>query len=178
MDASILLAAWVASHALRWDHPWIMLLPDEPRGRWRLSNLADLTRQNRPIGLITWLLPPGPASAATSAVNGPPSVELTRLAEGLDAPFEVVMGAGETRFHHPLALHGSYPNASAEPRIGLPTTYCTPGLHKNGAAVAVVRGRVGFQPGFPLSSKPADLPLGETVADYRASGRQVLHFAS
>jgi non-haem Fe2+, alpha-ketoglutarate-dependent halogenase len=106
------------------------------------------------------------------------SVKTAKLPEGLDAPFDVVMKAGEMSFHHPLALHGSNPNASAAPRIGLSATYSTPELHRNGTAVALVRGSVGPQPGFPLSSKPADLPLEEAVAAYRASGRQLLYASS
>ena len=106
------------------------------------------------------------------------SVKPAKLPEGLDAPFDIVMKAGEMSFHHPLALHGSNPNASAEPRIGLSATYSTPGLHRNGPAVALVRGSVGPQPWFPLSSKPADLPLEEAVAAFRASGRQVLYAPS
>jgi hypothetical protein len=106
------------------------------------------------------------------------SVKLAKVPEGLDAPFDVVMKAGEMSFHHPLALHGSNPNASAEPRIGLSATYSTPGLHRNGTAVALVRGSVGPQPGFPVSSKPADLPLEEAVAAFRASGRQLLYAPS
>jgi hypothetical protein len=97
---------------------------------------------------------------------------------GLDAPFDVVMKVGEMSLHHPLALHGSNPNASAEPPIGLSATYSMPRLHRNGTAVALVRGTVGPQPGFPLSSKPADLPLEEAVAAFRASGRQVLYATS
>ena len=103
------------------------------------------------------------------------SVKLAKVPEGLDAPFDVVMKAGEMSFHHPLTLHGSNPNASAEPRIGLSATYSTPGLYRNGPAVALVRGSVGPQQGLPLSSKPADLPLEDAVAAYRASGRQVLY---
>jgi non-haem Fe2+, alpha-ketoglutarate-dependent halogenase len=111
---------------------------------------------------------------STAGLDHDPSVEPTKLADGLDAPFDVVMEAGEMSFHHPLALHGSNPNASAEPRIGLSATYSTPGLHKNGTAVALVRGSLGPQPSFALSSTPADLPLEEAVAAYRASGRQLL----
>jgi non-haem Fe2+, alpha-ketoglutarate-dependent halogenase len=103
------------------------------------------------------------------------SVKLAKLPEGLDAPFDVVMKAGDMSFHHPLALHGSNPNASEQPRIGLSATYSTPGFHRNGTAVALVRGSVDPQPWFPLSSKPADLPLEEAVAAYRASGRQLLY---
>jgi ectoine hydroxylase-related dioxygenase (phytanoyl-CoA dioxygenase family) len=113
---------------------------------------------------------PGSAAGDDHDLSG----KATKLAEGLDAPFDVVMKAGEMSFHHPLALHGSNPNASAKPRIGLSATYCTPGLHSNGAPVALVRGSVGPQPGFLLSSKPADLPLEEAVAAYRASHHQLL----
>jgi hypothetical protein len=106
------------------------------------------------------------------------SVKLANVPDGLDAPFDVVMKAGEMSFHHPLALHGSNPNASAEPRIGLSATYSTPGLYRNGTPVALVRGSVGPQPGFRLLSKPADLPLEDTVAAYRASGHQLLYAPS
>jgi ectoine hydroxylase-related dioxygenase (phytanoyl-CoA dioxygenase family) len=46
------------------------------------------------------------------------SVKLAKVPEGLNAPFEVVMQAGEMSFHHPLALHGSNPNASVQDRAG------------------------------------------------------------
>jgi ectoine hydroxylase-related dioxygenase (phytanoyl-CoA dioxygenase family) len=102
------------------------------------------------------------------------SVKLAQVPEGLEPPFDVVMKAGEMSFHHPLALHGSNPNASPGPRIGLSATYSTPSLYRPGTAVALVRGSVGPQPWFPLSGEPADLPLENAVAAYRASGRQVL----
>ena len=117
----------------------------------------------------------GPEPGSVAGEDHESSVKHAKLAESLDAPFDVVMKAGELSLHHPLALHGSNPNASAEPRIGLSATYSTPELHRNGAAVALVRGSVGSQPWFPLSSKPADLPFEEAVASYRASGRQLLH---
>jgi ectoine hydroxylase-related dioxygenase (phytanoyl-CoA dioxygenase family) len=117
-----------------------------------------------------------PGSAAGE--DHDPSVEPAKLAEDLDAPFDIVMEAGEMSFHHPLALHGSDPNTSAEPRIGLSATYSTPGLHRNGTAIALVRGSVDPQPRLPLSSKPADPPLKEAVAAYHASGHQLLYAPS
>ena len=105
-------------------------------------------------------------------------VKLAKVPEGLDAPFDVVMKAGEMGFHHPLALHGSNPNASAEPRIGLSATYSTPGLYRNGTPVALVRGSVDPLASFPLSSKPANLSLEEAVAAFRGAGRQVLYAPS
>jgi chlorinating enzyme len=114
---------------------------------------------------------PGSADGDDNELSDKPA----RLPDGLDAPFDVVMKAGEMSFHHPLALHGSNPNTSAGPRIGLSATYSTPWLHGSGTAVALVRGSVGPQPGFALASEPADLPLEEAVAAFRASGRQVLN---
>jgi ectoine hydroxylase-related dioxygenase (phytanoyl-CoA dioxygenase family) len=114
---------------------------------------------------------PGPAADDDHDLSG----KSAKLPEGLDAPFDVVMKAGEMSFHHPVALHGSNPNTSAEPRIGLSATYCPPSLDRTGPAVALVRGSVGRQPEFPRSSKPADLPLEDAVVAYRASGRQVLY---
>jgi non-haem Fe2+, alpha-ketoglutarate-dependent halogenase len=114
---------------------------------------------------------PGSAAADDHDLSG----KTAELPEALDAPFDVVMKAGEMSFHHPLALHGSNPNASAGPRIGLSATYSTPGLHKNSNVVALVRGSVGAQPSFSLSSEPADLLLEEAVATYRSSGRQLMY---
>ncbi len=114
---------------------------------------------------------PGSAAGDDHDLSG----KTAKLPERAEAPFDVVMKAGEMSFHHPLVLHGSNPNASAEPRIGLSATYSTPRPHRNGTALAVVRGSVGPQPGFPISSEPEDLPLEEAVAAFRASGRQVLY---
>jgi ectoine hydroxylase-related dioxygenase (phytanoyl-CoA dioxygenase family) len=120
----------------------------------------------------------GPEPGSVVGEDHDPSVEPAKLAEGFDAPFDVVINAGEMSFHHPLALHGSNPNVSAEPRIGVSATYSTPGLHRNGAPAALVRGSVGPEPWFPLSSKPADLPLEEAVAAYRQSGHQLVYAPS
>ena len=138
----------------------------------RLGILSHRSRENQHDLANSGISGPGPGSVAGR--DRDPSVEPAKLAERLDAPFDVVMEAGEMSFHHPLALHGSNPNASAEPRIGLSATYCTPGLHRNGTPAALVRGSVGPVPWFPLSSKPADLALEGAVAAYRASGLQVL----
>jgi hypothetical protein len=120
----------------------------------------------------------GPEPGSGAGEDHDLSVKPAKLPEGLDTPFDVVMEAGEMSFHHPLALHGSNPNASAEPRIGLSATYSTPGLHRNGTPVALVRGSVDPLASFPLSSKPANLSLEEAVAAFRGAGRQVLYAPS
>jgi hypothetical protein len=142
----------------------------------RLGMLSHWSRRTRDDLASSGMSDREPGSAAGDEHEL--SVKLAKIPEGLDAPFDVVMKAGEMSFHHPLALHGSNPNVSAWPRIGLSATYSTPGLHRNGTAVALVRGSVGPEPWFPLSSKPADLPLEEAVAAYRASGRQLLYAPS
>jgi non-haem Fe2+, alpha-ketoglutarate-dependent halogenase len=139
----------------------------------RLGMLSHRSRQTHHDLANSIISGPEPGSVADE--DHDPSDKPAKLAEGLDAPFDVVMEAGEMSLHHPVALHGSNPNASEEPRIGLSATYSTPGLHWTGAAAALVRGSVGPQAGFPLSIKPADLPLEEAVAAYRASGRQLLY---
>jgi non-haem Fe2+, alpha-ketoglutarate-dependent halogenase len=139
----------------------------------RLGMLSHWSRQTRDDLASSGMTDREPGSA--DGDDNELSVKLAKVPEGLDAPFDVVMKAGEMSFHHPLALHGSNPNASAGPRIGLSATYSTPGLHKNSNAVALVRGSVGAQPSFSLSSAPADLLLEEAVATYRSSGRQLMY---
>jgi ectoine hydroxylase-related dioxygenase (phytanoyl-CoA dioxygenase family) len=117
----------------------------------------------------------GPVPRAVAGEDHDPSAG---LAEGFAVPFDVVMEAGAMSFHHPFALHGSNPNASAAPRIGLSATFSTPGLHRNSSPVALVRGSLGPEPSFSLVSRPADLPLEEAVAAYRASDRQLLYAPS
>jgi ectoine hydroxylase-related dioxygenase (phytanoyl-CoA dioxygenase family) len=106
------------------------------------------------------------------------SVKLARVPEGLDPPFDVVMSSGEMSFHHPVLLHGSNPNLSAEPRIGLSATYATPDLHKSAAAVAVVRGSLRPHDRFDLVHEPPAQSLENAATAYLASGRQILFLTS
>jgi hypothetical protein len=103
------------------------------------------------------------------------SVKLARVPEGLDPPFDVVMRPGEMSFHHPVLLHGSNPNLSSEPRIGLSATYTTPELHKSAAAVAALRGSLRPHDAFDLVHEPPLQSFEEAAAAYLGSGRQVLY---
>src|SRR5262245_2321880 len=66
-------------------------------------------------------LPPLPG--ADKSFASWPQEELSgRIAQvppDYDPPFDLVMHAGEMSIHHPVILHGSNPNLSPEPRIGL-----------------------------------------------------------
>ena len=91
----------------------------------------------------------------------------------IDAPHDVVMKAGEMSLHHPLMLHASNPNRSAEARIGFSATYSTPALQSSRTAVAWVRGD-GPRERFCIIDKPPDLTLEEAIVAYRAGNHQVL----
>ena len=86
---------------------------------------------------------------------------------------DVVMRAGEMSLHHPLVLHASNPNRSAESRIGFSATYSTPALTSSLTAVAWVRGD-GPRECFQIVERPASRPLAEAAAAYRASHHQIL----
>ncbi len=91
----------------------------------------------------------------------------------IEAPHDVVMHAGEMSLHHPLMLHASNPNRSAEARIGFSATYSTPALTSSRTAVAWVRGN-GPTDCFRMASKPLPRSLEEAVAAFRAGNHQVL----
>ena len=82
----------------------------------RLGMLSHWSRQTRDDLASSGMTDREPGSA--DGDDNELSVKLAKVPEGLDAPFDVVMKAGEMSFHHPLALHGSNPNASAGPGSG------------------------------------------------------------
>jgi non-haem Fe2+, alpha-ketoglutarate-dependent halogenase len=91
----------------------------------------------------------------------------------IDAPQDVVMQAGEMSLHHPLMLHASNPNHSAESRIGFSATYSTPALTASRTAVAWVRG-VGPTDRFRMIVKPPARSIEAAVAAYRSADHQIL----
>jgi len=91
----------------------------------------------------------------------------------IQMPHDVVMRAGEMSLHHPLMLHASNPNRSAEARIGFSATYSTPSLSSSRTAVAWVRGD-GPRDRFKVVEAPRLCSTGEAVAAYRAGNHQIL----
>lgn len=89
-------------------------------------------------------------------------------------PFDVVMRAGEMSVHHPVILHGSNPNSSAGPRIGLSASYSAPELfHGNRGVWARGDGpRDKFD--FEVVDRPPTATFEEAVAAYCASDWQIL----
>ena len=91
----------------------------------------------------------------------------------IESPQDVVMNAGEMSLHHPLMLHASNPNRSAESRIGFSATYSTPALTASRTAVAWVRGN-GPRDRFRVVERPPRLSIKDAVAAYRRADHQIL----
>lgn len=109
--------------------------------------------------------------------NRPDADNLTTLGAtaqtDIHSPYDIVMRPGEMSLHHPLVLHASNPNRSAEPRIGFTATYSTSVLLSSRTAVAWVRGK-GSTHCFEVIDKPPKASLEEAAAAYRACDHQVL----
>jgi hypothetical protein len=75
--------------------------------------------------------------------------------------------------HHPLVLHASNPNQSAESRIGFSATYSTPALTASRTAVAWVRGDGPRDP-FRIVAQPPLRSIADAVAAYRRADHQIL----
>jgi Protein involved in biosynthesis of mitomycin antibiotics/polyketide fumonisin len=91
----------------------------------------------------------------------------------IDSPQDIMMGPGEMILLHPLVLHASNPNRSAEPRIGFTATYSTPALGSSRTVVAWVRGD-GPRDCFDVIEQPPGRLLEDEVAAYRARNYQIL----
>jgi ectoine hydroxylase-related dioxygenase (phytanoyl-CoA dioxygenase family) len=109
--------------------------------------------------------------------NRPDADNLTTLGltaqTQIDSPLDLVMRPGEMSLHHPLILHASNPNRSAESRIGFSATYSTPALAVSRTPVAWVRGN-GSRHGFEVIDQMPSASLAEAVAAYRAHDHQIL----
>jgi ectoine hydroxylase-related dioxygenase (phytanoyl-CoA dioxygenase family) len=107
--------------------------------------------------------------------QGELSGRIAQIPPNYDAPFDLVMRAGEMSIHHPVILHGSNPNLSLEPRIGLSASYTVPELYRNPRPVVRVRGDGSSDHNHFRIDKPPDASFEEAVAAYCASDRQILY---
>ncbi len=103
------------------------------------------------------------------------SGRITRVPADVDSRFDLVMRPGEMSIHHPVTLHGSNPNQSTEPRIGLSASYSAPEFYCGRRAVVCVRGggAEAGPHGQTLGKAPTET-FEQAVAAYRASGQQIL----
>ncbi len=120
--------------------------------------------QSHRLGLVPHTDLPNPDNLTTQGATAQASIR---------EPHDLVMRAGEMSLHHPLMLHASNPNRTAEARIGFSATYSTPALRSSRTAVAWVRGD-GPTDRFRIVEKPAWRTLEEAVAAYRSGNHQVL----
>ena len=145
--------------------------------------------RSQQVGLIPHETHPEPEQAPRQgwarghALGDELSGVFASMPPGLDPPHDVVMRAGEMSMHHPLVFHGSNPNQSDGPRIGLSAVYSataildkryavTPGNSEEpGGAVTVVCGDPPA--GVELVAEPPQAPFEDEVAAYRASRRQI-----
>ncbi|MPY70136.1 MAG: phytanoyl-CoA dioxygenase family protein [Alphaproteobacteria bacterium] len=84
-------------------------------------------------------------------------------------PVPVELRPGEASIHHAFLIHGSLPNRSSEPRMGMTFIYHRPGLRQMGEArtsALLVRGEDRFN-NFDHESPPVREDDPETVSRYR-----------
>jgi hypothetical protein len=122
-----------------------------------------------------------PLPGAEKSFESWPQEELSgRIAavpEDYDPPFDLVMRAGEMSIHHPVILHGSNPNLSSEPRIGLSASYTIPELYNSPRAVVSARGESPSDHNQFRIDRPPSASFEEAVAAYCADDRQTLYAA-
>jgi len=85
---------------------------------------------------------------------------------------DAVLRAGEVVFHHESVVHGSQPNRSSRPRIGLSIHYCAPHVRETrfqGATAMLVRGvdTHGHWAPDPLPKRDFDPDCMRSMLDYR-----------
>lgn len=102
------------------------------------------------------------------------SGKITSVPRNADLPFELVMSPGQMSIHHPVILHGSNSNVSAESRIGLSASYSAPELYHGSAAVWARGDRPRDHYDFEINNTPPLATFEEAVAEYCASDRQIL----
>lgn len=79
--------------------------------------------------------------------------EQVRDLPSLDGAVALELQPGQMSLHHPLVLHGSDPNKSDQPRIGLAIRYFSAQAYQAGGSVTLVRGR--NLSNMPLEPAPA-----------------------
>jgi non-haem Fe2+, alpha-ketoglutarate-dependent halogenase len=104
------------------------------------------------------------------------SERITTVPADSDPPFDIVMRPGNMSIHHPVILHGSNPNLSSEPRIGLSASYSAAELQKGRSAV-LCRGDRSRHYDFEIIDGPPTLTFEEALAAYGSSDRQILFAA-
>lgn len=96
--------------------------------------------------------------------------EKVRDLPNLDGAVALELAPGQMSLHHPLILHGSEPNRSDQPRIGLAVRYFSAQACQKGGSVTLVRGR-------NLSNMTLEQAPDGGRADLMRHAQQVRQFA-
>jgi non-haem Fe2+, alpha-ketoglutarate-dependent halogenase len=103
------------------------------------------------------------------------SRRITRVPIDVNSRFDIVMRPGEMSIHHPVTLHGSNPNVSAEPRIGLSASFSAPELYHGPRAVVWARGDgARARHSYEVIDSAPTATFEDAVAAYCSSDRQIL----
>ena len=102
------------------------------------------------------------------------SGKITSIPAAAQSPIDLVMRAGEMSIHHPVMLHGSNPNRSDQPRIGLSASYSAPELFRGARAVWARGSEPRNKYDFECIDRPPTIRFADAVAAYRESDFQIL----
>jgi hypothetical protein len=103
------------------------------------------------------------------------SGRITRVPTDVNSRVDLVMRPGEMSIHHPVTLHGSNPNVSTEPRIGLSASFSAPELYHGRRAVVWARGDgARGRHSFEVIDSAPTATFADAVAAYCSSDRQIL----
>src|SRR5262249_30355832 len=114
-------------------------------------------------------------SSWSAAYGDELSGRITRVPTDVGSRCDIVMRPGEMSIHHPVTLHGSNPNVSAEPRIGLSASYSAPELYHGPRAVVWARGDgARARHSYEVIDNAPTATFEDAVAAYCSSDRQIL----
>jgi non-heme Fe2+,alpha-ketoglutarate-dependent halogenase len=94
--------------------------------------------------------------------------------EGYEAPLDITLKAGQMSMHHPLCMHGSNPNRTSAPRIGVSVSYSSVEARTSRWSVACGRGHVPADYPVEILPAPTSLSFDEAFTNYRRSAWQKL----
>lgn len=145
LEPDIAVTSWVALSDVRLENGCVQVLPGSHLRGSRASAASDDANSLLSAGL-------------QFEVND----------DEVAAAVPLVLRAGEISIHHGMIVHGSGPNETAEPRVGIAFVYAPATVRQRSAAdrhVDLVRGQERNGGFFPIDQRPA----GEMTAQLAAA---------
>jgi len=161
-------AIWLGLTAATVENGCLRVVPGSHRGEL-------FQHTTRPIrDTLANMSDPEPERLRSRARESELSGKVSVVPPQAHLPFDLEMRSGEMSIHHPVVLHGSNPNRSAAPRIGLSASYSAPELYHGRKAVWARGETPGAQYDFELVERPPDAAFGAAVVAYLESDFQIL----